>query len=34
MGLAMNRGHGMLVYLSTGFAPIDSACPAHGSDLA
>jgi len=34
MGQAMNRGHDMLVQLSNGFAPIDGACLAHGSDLA
>jgi hypothetical protein len=34
MDFAMNRGRGMLVYLSNGCRPIDSACLAHGSDLA
>jgi hypothetical protein len=34
MGQAMNRGHEMLVELSTGLAPIDRACLAHASDLA
>jgi hypothetical protein len=34
MSQAMNRGHEISVQLPNGFAPIDSACPAHGSDLA
>jgi len=34
MGQAMSRKHEMLVQLSSGFAPIDGAGLARGSDLA